>query len=1032
MQTTPISSPTGSASTSSSSGMSHPSHSLSSPPFHSAFDRLKALESQQTHSQPQLFTSSSKAGTITTNATTTTILPEHSNPTPTSSSSPSTLLFTDREKHSHQQQQHQYHQLHQQQHQQQQHNQHYGASPITPRSPATQPFLPPTDLASFIGAWLLRTWQQNPESTSSSSSTPPSPSPSSDFINPNPIITTPTISNSPAFLPTPVTPSSASSIQQQHQNQNQLPITTFDHLLGPHTPPALAQHVQSMSRFVGDLLKATAISLSIVLLGMKFVERLRVRRRDAFERYEAAVLEAMEKANSANGDGDVTMGGDGNGGTASGTAAADLSVEAVVFVAALMVAMKSPNGCCNTFTNTTWSKVSRIPLPLLNAMEIDLCLHLRFELWVKESDYLKWLQTIEHSVLEFKQACAAAAAAKASMKASSAMAGPQSPANYMTTPANSPVDFLPTPVISPITRQHHLPQGTHMGTPSTPHYYARRFSLPNPRLLHPVMDHARPSPQAGGYPSFVSLAAANNATPISTPSSVFGFPSPAFPPTPTTPTAFAMASTSTSSASSLYAPHTAASLASQGAQRSALSFGQNGQGHYNHGHGQYNNSHMHQQQPHTQKPVMDSYSNSSAYIPVSSSGYGGMSTPPSIDAATTIPYNHHPHQQQQHHHHTEQTPDQVDLHPQLSQLPQRRLSSGRHQYHSTMAPYHPYRTTSIASSVSGSPASVVSSAHLSTLGTPNPSIATTTTTSSASSASQFTFPHGQLHLRPSAAYKSSAHVSKHRKSHSWSHVGFNGNTNTGFGLSQHHYNHSLSMSTSSSSSSMSTSSSISLSRNSSVMSSSSGSIPSLISSNPSTPTTLTPITSASSSPATTNMNSNYNGQQHQQIYYHHNYYNHNVHAPSPLQHSQQQGHEQPHPLSVANIVQPQPKQQPVYHSVVSNDELKQSQSQHSVLYNPITSSFGGSGCGVAPAAEVLTLNQQQQAFYHPVVNGNGNLKQVERERMQMQVVVEECESGNDSHVGDDGYEVQGGRRLSVLESKWMPLNGFVAASAVGM
>ncbi|KAJ1557971.1 hypothetical protein HK405_014722, partial [Cladochytrium tenue] len=76
--------------------------------------------------------------------------------------------------------------------------------------------------------------------------------------------------------------------------------------------------------------------------------------------------------------------------------------ERVAFVASLMIAMKSPNGCCNTFTNQTWSKVSKLQLSDLNAVELQICLRLGFDLWMKEADYLAWLRVVEVSAWSYK------------------------------------------------------------------------------------------------------------------------------------------------------------------------------------------------------------------------------------------------------------------------------------------------------------------------------------------------------------------------------------------------------------------------------------------------------------------------------------------------------------------------------------------------------------------------------------------------------------------------------------------------------
>ncbi|KAJ3070215.1 hypothetical protein HDU99_002723, partial [Rhizoclosmatium hyalinum] len=72
-----------------------------------------------------------------------------------------------------------------------------------------------------------------------------------------------------------------------------------------------------------------------------------------------------------------------------------------VFVAALMVAMKSPNGCCNTFTNKTWSEVAMVPPQMLNRLELDLVLLLGFDLWDGEQGYLQWLSFVRAAAREY-------------------------------------------------------------------------------------------------------------------------------------------------------------------------------------------------------------------------------------------------------------------------------------------------------------------------------------------------------------------------------------------------------------------------------------------------------------------------------------------------------------------------------------------------------------------------------------------------------------------------------------------------------
>ncbi|KAI9340420.1 hypothetical protein DFJ73DRAFT_845179 [Zopfochytrium polystomum] len=126
--------------------------------------------------------------------------------------------------------------------------------------------------------------------------------------------------------------------------------------------------------FVYDLLCATSLSLSIVLLGIRYVHELKV---------ELCTSKEMSSD---------------SWGIRAKLRALD---EQTLFVASLMIAMKSPNGCCNTFTNQTWSKVSNLPLQLLNELEMSLCHALGFDLWTREDDYMSWLEIVEKAALKF-------------------------------------------------------------------------------------------------------------------------------------------------------------------------------------------------------------------------------------------------------------------------------------------------------------------------------------------------------------------------------------------------------------------------------------------------------------------------------------------------------------------------------------------------------------------------------------------------------------------------------------------------------
>ncbi|KAJ3212001.1 hypothetical protein HDU67_004117 [Dinochytrium kinnereticum] len=65
-----------------------------------------------------------------------------------------------------------------------------------------------------------------------------------------------------------------------------------------------------------------------------------------------------------------------------------------------MVAMKSPQGCDNTYTNKGWNRISKVPLHLLNAMELQMLISLRFDMWVSEQGFSVWLQFVESAIAQ--------------------------------------------------------------------------------------------------------------------------------------------------------------------------------------------------------------------------------------------------------------------------------------------------------------------------------------------------------------------------------------------------------------------------------------------------------------------------------------------------------------------------------------------------------------------------------------------------------------------------------------------------------
>ncbi|KAJ1551370.1 hypothetical protein HK096_000552 [Nowakowskiella sp. JEL0078] len=124
---------------------------------------------------------------------------------------------------------------------------------------------------------------------------------------------------------------------------------------------APTENVKAFARFCEEILKTTALSFSVLLLALKFIQRLKTCN---------PLLKGSEGS------------------------------ECRILVCALMLSMKVLMD--NTYTNRTWNKVSKIPIEELNVMEVEFLVQLHFDLYVSEKDYYIWLQEVDLAVREFK------------------------------------------------------------------------------------------------------------------------------------------------------------------------------------------------------------------------------------------------------------------------------------------------------------------------------------------------------------------------------------------------------------------------------------------------------------------------------------------------------------------------------------------------------------------------------------------------------------------------------------------------------
>ncbi|KAJ3189632.1 hypothetical protein HK101_008825 [Irineochytrium annulatum] len=138
----------------------------------------------------------------------------------------------------------------------------------------------------------------------------------------------------------------------------------YTHITPPFlASPPFAQAPQDFSVWVHRVLTSSKIPTSILFLALSLIHRLR---------------------------------------TALSTAPAP-GTEFIAFTTALMLAMKTPTGADNTYSNAGWETISKVPVHLLNAMEIHFVVALQFDLWVLEPDYLRWLRCVEGAAVEHRR-----------------------------------------------------------------------------------------------------------------------------------------------------------------------------------------------------------------------------------------------------------------------------------------------------------------------------------------------------------------------------------------------------------------------------------------------------------------------------------------------------------------------------------------------------------------------------------------------------------------------------------------------------
>ncbi|KAI8611439.1 hypothetical protein BC830DRAFT_1141225 [Chytriomyces sp. MP71] len=142
--------------------------------------------------------------------------------------------------------------------------------------------------------------------------------------------------------------------------------------------------------YVDQVLSTTQVSLSIVVLALGLMKRVQIK---------VLQLQGLRSPVSLT-EGFASLGDIERNVLAR--LASCVSVKSL-FVVSLMIAMKGPNGCCNTFTNLTWSQVAMIPSSLLSATEMDVALLLGFDLWSTEGQYVAWLTRVRAAAEEYSR-----------------------------------------------------------------------------------------------------------------------------------------------------------------------------------------------------------------------------------------------------------------------------------------------------------------------------------------------------------------------------------------------------------------------------------------------------------------------------------------------------------------------------------------------------------------------------------------------------------------------------------------------------
>ncbi|KAI8620328.1 hypothetical protein BC830DRAFT_1164607 [Chytriomyces sp. MP71] len=152
--------------------------------------------------------------------------------------------------------------------------------------------------------------------------------------------------------------------------------------LSSGTPLPRLQNVPSdLLSYVDHVLSTTQVSLSIVVLALGLIKRVQCK---------VLQMQGLRTPVLLN-EGFASLGDIERG--IFVRLASRVSVKSL-FVVSLMMAMKGPNGCCNTFTNSTWSQVAMIPSSVLSAIELDVALLLGFDLWSTETQYVAWLTRV--------------------------------------------------------------------------------------------------------------------------------------------------------------------------------------------------------------------------------------------------------------------------------------------------------------------------------------------------------------------------------------------------------------------------------------------------------------------------------------------------------------------------------------------------------------------------------------------------------------------------------------------------------------